>query len=172
MAWWPTVTRAPMSEREARIGMQHRALLDVAAGADRDRGVVAARDRAGPYAGVGADPDVADQRRLDRDVGRVGDLRGLVVDAIEGHVRSFVGAACGEQCMRSAAPGAAGCEAARRADADALIGPRQLQHAEVAARPADQLQAHRQAPALKPAGTLMHGSPAKVAMITTSIQRW
>ena len=61
-------------ERKARIGMQHGAFLDVAFVADRDRLVVAARDRAEPDAGPLAERDPADQRGFGRDVGRSRDL--------------------------------------------------------------------------------------------------
>ena len=42
MAWWPTVTRAPMSQRRARIGMADRAVLEIALVAEKI-GVLSAR---------------------------------------------------------------------------------------------------------------------------------
>ena len=70
IAWWPTVTRSPIVERKARVGVQHRAFLDVGLGAEHDRLVVAARARPCPETRTLADDDVADQRRRVGDVGR------------------------------------------------------------------------------------------------------
>ncbi len=72
-------------QRIARVGMQHRAFLDVAFVADRDRLVVAAGDRAEPDAGALAERDLADQRRFGRDIGRSRDLGRVLAQTVEGH---------------------------------------------------------------------------------------
>jgi hypothetical protein len=51
-------------ERHTGVGMQHGAVLDVGAGTDADRIVVAAHDGVPPNAGLVAQPNVADHRGI------------------------------------------------------------------------------------------------------------
>ena len=60
-------------QREAGVGVQHAAVLHVAARADRDPVVVAAQHRAVPDAGVFAERHAADHRRAVGDPGAGGD---------------------------------------------------------------------------------------------------
>src|SRR6266478_9775170 len=70
------------------------AVLDVGAGTDADVVYVAADDRAGPDAGVGADDYVADDYGGRVNVGGGGDFRALAAVGADVWLSSQCGAAC------------------------------------------------------------------------------
>jgi hypothetical protein len=76
-------------QRDAGIGMQHRAFLDVGAGADHHRVVVAADDGAEPDADILAQGDAADHMGIRRHPVAAGLRQGRhqVVQRIDGHGR-------------------------------------------------------------------------------------
>ena len=77
------------AHRHALVGMQHRAVLDVAVVADVDRVIVAAQRGVPPDRGVGAEMDVADHRGVGGNPGVFAGLRRLVSETEEGHSDSF-----------------------------------------------------------------------------------
>jgi hypothetical protein len=72
-------------QRHAGVDMQHRAVLDVAAGADGDRVVVAAHHGVPPDAGGVAEADVADHGGVGGDPGLTSEDGLPVAEAVDGH---------------------------------------------------------------------------------------
>ena len=82
---WPTTQPSPMVGREARPGVDDRAVLDGRARPDGDRPVVAAQDGAGPHARLGADGDVADDDGVGVHEGVGVDARRDALSLVDGH---------------------------------------------------------------------------------------
>ena len=72
-------------QRKARVRMQDRAFLDVAARADRNRLVVAANRRAEPHARVLLEHDLADDGRRIGDEYAFVDRRGRIAQLVDRH---------------------------------------------------------------------------------------
>jgi hypothetical protein len=72
-------------QRRAHVGVQHAAVLDVAALADGDPLVVAAQHGAVPDVGAGAELDAADDGRRFGHPGVGRHARGFVADSVQGH---------------------------------------------------------------------------------------
>src|SRR5690606_7642174 len=73
--------------RKAQVVVDHHAFLDVGAGTEHDRLVVAAQHGAEPDTDILADMDIADDRRVGCDpvAVRSGELRFELAEGIKGH---------------------------------------------------------------------------------------
>mmetsp|Transcript_41616 Transcript_41616/g.97794 ORF Transcript_41616/g.97794 Transcript_41616/m.97794 type:complete len:294 (-) Transcript_41616:1168-2049(-) len=81
-------------QRKAVVGMQDRAILDVAAAADVQGRAVAAQHRVEPDAGVGLQGHAADHRSTRRHPGRAVHLGAPVVQLIDGHAPCSLSQKC------------------------------------------------------------------------------
>ena len=81
----PTTQPSPMTVGKPGTGVDHGAVLNGRARADRDRPVVAAQDGARPHARLGADGHVADDDGVGVDEGVGVDARRHAVELVEGH---------------------------------------------------------------------------------------
>ena len=79
----------PDDQRHARIDVQHRTVLDVAALADGDRVVVGADHRTRPHARVLAEPHASDDRGAFGDIGRRRNVGDVTVELVDRHARPF-----------------------------------------------------------------------------------